>query len=309
MSSSPSGVEAPPSTRLRADLVLVLITALWGATFVVVKDALAQADPFTFVALRFAVGGAVATALAGRALLHPGIVRYGLFLGGFLFLGFVLQTAGLLHTTESRSAFITGLSVILVPLVSVAVLRRRPHPPSLVGVGIALVGLYVLTGGLTAGAGRQDVLLGDLLTLGCAICFALHISFTEKFAPRVPALALVAVQLWTVSALAALCIPFTATRLDWHGGFIPALLFCGVFASALAIALQTWAQARTSAVRAALIFSLEPVFAASASVALGRERLGPRELLGGSLTVLAILVAEVGNAWWSRRFSAGARSA
>lgn len=301
MSSSHIGAEAPASTKLRADLVLVAITALWGATFVVVKDALTQADPFTFVALRFAIGGAVASIFARRALLDPKVIRYGLFLGLFLFLGFAFQTGGLVHTTESRSAFITGLSVILVPIVSIALFRRRPQPPSLIGVCLALGGLYVLTGGLSAQTEGRGVLLGDLLTLGCAITFAFHIALTELFAPRVPALALVAVQLWVVSLLSALCTPFVHAHVDWHGAFIPALIFCGVFASAVAIALQTWAQARTSAVRAALIFSLEPVFAASMSVALGRERLGSRELLGGSLTVLAILVAEVGNAWWAKR--------
>jgi drug/metabolite transporter (DMT)-like permease len=287
--------------RLRADLALVLITALWGATFVVVKDALDQADTFSFLALRFAVGGAVATALAGRALLAPGVLRMGAILSVFLFSGFAFQTAGLRFTTESRSAFITGLAVVLVPFVSILFFKRRPQVPSMVGVALAVVGMYVLTGGLSGAGAAGQTLPGDLLTLGCAVCFAFHICLTERFAPKVPAMALVAVQLWGVCLLSVLCLPWVSTHVSWSGSLLWAVLFCGVFATALAIGVQTWAQARTTAVRAALVFSLEPVFASSLSVALGREQLGPRELAGGLLTILAVVVAEVGNAWLARR--------
>lgn len=290
--------------RLKADLVLVAITAVWGATFVVVKDALDQADPFTFLALRFAVGALVGTALAWRHLRHPNVLRYGAFLGLFLFLGYAFQTVGLLHTTESRSAFITGLAVVLVPLVSILIFKRWPQVPSILGVLVAVGGLYVLTGGLQASTSEEtSTFFGDLLTLGCAVSFAFHIALTERFAPRVPPLALVSVQLWVVSILSALTVPLgiIPARLDWSGSFLPAVLFTGVFASTVAIALQTWAQARTTAVRAALVFSLEPVFASAVSVGLGRETLGPREYLGGALLILAILVAEVGNAWLARR--------
>ncbi|MBX5481546.1 MAG: DMT family transporter [Myxococcaceae bacterium] len=298
--SARPGADTPARVRLHADLVIVFITALWGASFVVVKDAVALADPFSFLALRFALGGAAATAIARRKVLSAEVLRRGAFLGLFLFAGFAFQTTGLVRTTESRSAFITGLSVILVPVVSIALFRRLPKPPSIAAVLIACAGLYVLTGGLKGGGGKS-VLEGDLLTLGCAICFAFHIAFTEKFAPRAPALALVAVQLWVVSALACASLPFVEVRVTWTGGFVGALIFAGFFASAMAISLQTWAQARTTAVRAALLFSLEPVFAALMSVGLGREQLGARELVGGGLTVLAVLVADVGNALLARR--------
>jgi drug/metabolite transporter (DMT)-like permease len=286
----------------KGDLALVAITALWGATFVVVKDAIASIDTFSFLAMRFGIGALVASALSWRSLRAPGVLRYGAILSVFLFLGFAFQTAGLRFTTESRSAFITGLAVILVPLVSILVFRRRPQLPSLIGVSIAVVGLYVLTGGLGGGGETGAATLpGDLLTLGCAITFAFHIALTERFAQRVPPLALVAVQLWGVCLLSTATLPFAAVHVSWSTGLLGAVLFCGIFASALAIGVQTWAQARTSAVRAALIFALEPVFATSLSVLLGREELGRRELIGGLLTVLAVVVAEIGNAWMARR--------
>lgn len=287
-------------SRLKADGAILFITAVWGSAFVVVKEAVQHADPLSFVAIRFALGAAAASLFARRQLFAPDVLRYGAFLGVFLFAGFAFQTGGLVYTTESRSAFITGLYVILVPIVSVGLFRRLPKWPSIVGVMIASVGLYVLTGGLTV-ASAGDVLKGDLLTVGCAVAFAFHIAFTEKFAAKVPPLALAAVQLWVVSLLATLGLPFVKVHVEWTGSFVAALLFSGLIASAFAIGVQTWAQVRTTAVRAALIFTLEPVFAALVSVALGREELGMREVLGGGLTVFAVLVAEAGNALIARR--------
>ncbi len=288
---------------LVADSVLLGITALWGATFVAVKDALESADAFSWLALRFwvaALAAAVLAALRRRSSIEPIIdwptARAGALLALFLFGGFVLQTLGLQRTTPSRSAFITGLAVLLVPFLAVLVTRRWPRVPSLVGVALAVLGLEQLTG---AGLGQptaEPTRLGDLLTLGCAFAFALQIVFTERWAKRRSAAALVAAQLFVTAVLATAALPFTARRVDWNLGFVGALVFCGVFASALAVTVQTWAQARTSSVRAALIFSLEPVFAALYSVALGREHLGQRELAGGALIVLGVVTAEVGNA-------------
>ncbi|HEX4620314.1 MAG TPA: DMT family transporter, partial [Myxococcaceae bacterium] len=181
----------------------------------------------------------------------------------------------------------------LVPGVSFLLFRRRPRVSSLVGVAFAAAGLFLLTG-FGSQHGAPGVLTGDLLTVGCAVAYAFHITLTERYAAAHPAMALVATQLALVSVASAACIPFLPHHVDWGPGFIAAILFCGVVASALALGVQTWAQARTTAVRAALIFSLEPVFAAAYSVARGRERLGLREVWGGALIVLGILVAETG---------------
>jgi len=289
---------AESSSRFWADGALALVTALWGVTFVVVKGALDQADPFSFLALRFLVGAVVLTALARREVLAPLAVRRGMVLGVFLFLGFALQTMGLVTTTPSRSAFITGLNVVLVPLLGFAFFRRLPRVASLVGVALASVGLHYLTGvDMEEGGGFS---LGDWLTLGCAGAYAVHILLTERYAPKTGVAGLVAVQLWVVALLSVLCLPFTEARVAWTPGFIGAFVFCGLFASALVISVQTWGQARTTAVRAALIYSLEPVYAAVYSVVLGYEVLSPREWLGGSLIVFGVLVAELGGHLWDR---------
>ncbi len=297
--SLPVPAPAPParSPAATADLVLLGITALWGFTFVTVKDALRDADPFTFLALRFAVGALVAGLVARRALVSRSAWRAGALLGLFLFTGFSLQTFGLELTTPSRSAFLTGLTVILVPFVSTGLSRRLPPVSALAGAALAALGLWRLTGVTLDGPWP----LGDVLTLGGTVAYAFHIAVTERVAGRDAPTALVAVQLGVTAVLCAASIPFAPHHFTSTPGLWSAVLLTGVFASALAISAQTWGQARTTAVRAALIFSLEPVFASAWSAFLGRERIGAAEFVGGGLILLGIVVSEVGAAWGRAR--------
>lgn len=280
----------PSRPTLQADLVLLSITALWGLTFVTVKDALQGADPLTFLALRFGVGALVAFALAGRRALDPAAWRAGLVLGLFLFTGYTFQTFGLVETTPSRSAFLTGLTVIFVPFVSMALTRRLPPAAAFLGTAFAVLGLWRMTGVSLQGPFPR----GDLLTLGCAFAYAFHITFTERFASRAAPMAIVAVQLLVTAVLSALAIPLGPHHLEPSSSLWGAVLLTGVLASAVAISVQTWAQARTTAVHASLIFSTEPIFAAAYSASLGRERLGAPELTGGGLILLGVVVAELG---------------
>ncbi|MCP3101205.1 DMT family transporter [Myxococcus sp. K15C18031901] len=309
MSSSTSDSLGGGSSRterskgLQADGALMFITCIWGVTFVVVKDALGYADPFTFLAMRFGVGALALSVLAGRQVFSPTNLRHGALLAMFLFLGFALQTWGLTLTTPSRSAFITGMSVLFVPLLSLVVFRRMPKPAALVGVGLSAAGLYLLTRP-QSGAGGAWLSAGELLSLGCAVAYAGHITLTERYASKEGVLGMVAVQLWGVALLSAACLPFVARRVEWHPSLVTAVLVCGLLPSAFAISVQTWAQARTSAVRAAVIYALEPVFAAMYSVVLGYEVLGAPEAMGGGLILLGVLVAELGTSawtWWRSR--------
>ncbi len=271
---------------------LLFCTCIWGFTFVVVKDALAASDAFTFLTFRFGLGALACLLWARGRVLERRTLISGLGLGVVLFAGYAFQTFGLLDTTPSRSAFLTGLSVIGVPFVSWGLVKRPPSGWSFAGGVIALLGLARLTGfGLEDGLTR-----GDWLTLACALSYALHIALTEQFSKCGASVALVAVQLSTVAALSALCLPLGTPRLQPTPAWWGAVAVTGLVASALAISIQTWAQGRTSAVRAAVIFSLEPVIAVAASVALGREHPGLAELTGGALIVGGVLVSEVGAA-------------
>ena len=155
------------------------------------------------------------------------------------------------------------------------------------------------TGGMSGSAGTTAK--GDLRPIGCAVAFAFYIVLLEPAARVHPSTPLVAAQLWMVALLALAALPFVPRYLNPTPAFWWAVLYTGVLSTAVCMLGQTWAQARTSAVRAALIFALEPVFAAVFSVALGRERLGIRELTGGTLIVLGIVAAELGGALWARR--------
>jgi drug/metabolite transporter (DMT)-like permease len=292
-------VNARAEKAVLADGVLVVVTAIWGASFVVVQDAVRLADPFTFLVLRFTLGALVLSVRDWRAFGDRRLLVSGLGLGALLFLGFITQTMGLQFTTPSRSGFLTGLSVLLVPFVGLVLFRKWPSPPVLLGVVLAVVGLWFLTGGISESEGATA--RGDLLTIGCAIAFAFYIVLLEPAARQHRSTPLVAVQLWTVALLALAALPFVPRHFTASPALWWAVGYTGVLSTAVCLLAQTWAQARTSAVRAALIFALEPVFAALWSVALGRERLGGRELTGGTLIVLGIVAAELGGALWARR--------
>jgi len=297
-------MSAPPSHPQRglAESLLVVICVIWALGFLWTKDALGSADPMTFLALRFGVGAVLLTPLARGALFHPQALRGGVMMGALLFLGYVLQTSGLVYTTPARSGFITGMCVVLVPFASLLIFKRMPGLPAMGGVVLAALGLYLLTSGVgDVNAPPTSTLLGDALTLAGSAVYAVHITLTERWSRRAPPVALVGVQLWVVALLSLATLPFVeirfeSTQLLWTG-----VLLCGGLASAFAISVQTWAQARTTAVRAAVIYSLEPVFTAFLSSFMGHDVLGLREWSGGALVILGVLVAEVGAHLLARR--------
>jgi len=289
----PAGVRAapaPPADAGRRDSALahgaVLVAAvLFGSTFLVVKGAVEEVDPYVFLAVRFAIGAAVLAPLARRRPSSPGAWRAGAACGTALAVGYVLQTVGLQRTSASVSAFITYLLIVLVPLISALVLRRRPKASALVGVVLGTLGLVLLTGGV------RDLGSGEILTLGCALAFAVHVLLLSELAPRHDALRLNATQL---AVVAAVCVGpglvFGSFRLPLPALFAAA--FTGVAASAVALGLQVWAQTRLSAVRVSMLLLVEPVSAALLGLATG-ERLGRVGLIGCAVILVGIVVSEL----------------
>ncbi len=271
-----------------ADLALLLVTAIWGSTFVIVKDALDFLPPNLFNALRFAVAAAIILAWGGwRALRQLQVARAGIVAGFFLALGYILQTAGLVLTTPARAGFITGLSVVLVPVFLAVLQHQRPGPPVVVGVLASLSGLWLLT--VQPGVAPN---LGDLLVLGSAVCFAAQIITIGHFASKLDVKALAAWQLLVVAGMSGLCAQFERWPSAWPASVTYAILFTAVFATALALLLQTSMQCFTTASHTALIFSAEPVFASLISYLWLGERLRPGGIAGAALIMLGILVAE-----------------
>jgi len=283
--------------RLKADLALAGVVLIWGTSFVIVKAALADASPLAFLLLRFLVASLAMLALSWRFLfpLDAGTFRAGAVIGFFLFAGFAFQTIGLQHTTPTKSAFITALSVPLVPLLLVFVLRHRLRWESLAGIAAATVGMYFLT----VPPGELDIARGDLLTLACALAFAGHIVAIGRYAPRYGHSHLALWQILVALALFALIAPVAgaagldALEVRWTGRLLLALGVTGVLATALAFSVQTWAQQFTLPTHTAILFSLEPVFAALTSFLVLQERLGWRGLLGAALILFGVLLVEL----------------
>ncbi len=285
----------PPAWR--ADLALIGITLIWGATFVLVKNALGGVSTLLFLALRFSVA-AGALAFLYRGALRPGLgsamskaaIAGGGLTGIFLFAGFFLQTAGLRYTTPAKSAFITGLAIPLVPVFGAIFERKIPRLVEVFGIATATAGLALMTlRGESFAIGR-----GDLLTLGCAAAFALHILSMGHYAPRLGFQALAAVQIGTAAAISLATFwwaerPVLAPRLS----VIAAILITGLLATALAFSVQAWAQQFTSSTRTALVFASEPVFAWLTSFLVTGELLSFRAMLGAVLILSGILIVEL----------------
>lgn len=285
---------------LGAHAAVLAAAVLFGTTFVVVRDAVADVAVVPFLAVRFLVGAAVlapfalasgrgraaeADGEAGAAGSGSGVVPAGVVCGLVLLAGYLFQTVGLQYTTAPVSAFVTYLLVVIVPVISSLALHRRPGGATAAGVVVAAIGLLLLTGE-GAGIGR-----GELLTLGCAVAFAVHIVLLAELAPRHDTVRLTAVQLLVVGALCAVPGLFLGGYAFPAEAWLAAV-FTGAAVSALAFSLQVWGQRRVGPTRTSLLLMLEPVAAAALGHVTG-ERLGARGVAGGLLILAGIAVAEV----------------
>jgi drug/metabolite transporter (DMT)-like permease len=281
----------PVTTATKADLSLVLVALLWGSSFVVIKGSLTSFTPLWLVFLRFLV--------ASLALLvfSPGFWRglqistvwYSLLAGLCLYAGFALQTLGLQYTSPAKSAFITGSSIVMVPLLNLSIFRVGFRKEVGLGILMAFAGLYLLT--------RPDDLnrmnRGDGLTFLCALGFAFHIIFIGRYAVRSPYKQLALLQIfWALLFSWAAALLSEVPRFNYSALSYLALVYLGVLCSALAFFVQTHAQQYTSASRTALLFSLEPVFAVLLSIVFYGERLMLVEWFGGFLIVAGVIAGE-----------------
>ena len=284
-----------------ADVSLLLVAFVWGTTFVLVQNAIAFLEPFSFNGVRFFMaafllgGWLVIFEREQLKKINKKLLISGIIMGLFLFIGYAFQTIGLLHTTSSKAGFITGLSVVMVPVFSFMLLKIKPGFNAIIGVSIATAGLYLLT--MTD---KVSLNIGDAYVLICAVGFALHIIFTGKYSSKYPALLLTVIQVGTVALLSGIFAFFTE---NWQQAFetgvlfktnvVTALIVTSLFATALAFFAQTAFQKFTTPTRVALIFAMEPVFAAAAGFMWANERLSFSALTGCLLIFAGMVFAEI----------------
>jgi drug/metabolite transporter (DMT)-like permease len=276
-------------TGLAATGALLLVTAMWGSTFFLIRDLLERVPTLDFLAVRFAIASVVLLLVAPRAVarLSPAARRGAAVLGLLYGVAQILQTAGLAHTPASVSGFITGMYVVMTPIFAALLLRTRVTALTWGAVLLALAGLAVLTlDGLSVG-------YGEALTLVAAALYALHIVglgawSTPRDALGMSILQLVVITLVCLVATAPDGLVLPQTGADWLS-----VVYMALFAGALGLVGQTWAQAHLPPTRSAIIMSMEPVFAATFAVALGGESFTARMLVGGLLVLAAMLVVEL----------------
>jgi drug/metabolite transporter (DMT)-like permease len=273
-----------------AAVALLSVTAAWGSTFFLVKDVVTRIPPADFLVVRFALAAVVLFAVAPHTVRRLSRAQWGhgIALGLVYGLAQILQTVGLAHTSASVSGFVTGMYVVFTPLLAAVVLRRRIGRVTWIAVALATAGLASLSlQGFTLG-------YGEVITLAGAALYAVHILGLGVWSVGRDALGLSVVQMGTI---ALVCLPFAlpggvtmpSTTGDWV-----ALVYMALIAGALALVVQTWAQAHLPATRAAVIMTMEPVFASGFAIAFGGESLTLRMLLGGALVLGAMYLAELG---------------
>ncbi|HHV75351.1 DMT family transporter [Thermoanaerobacterium sp. R66] len=279
------------SKNLKSDIMLLLVTVIWGSTFVVVKNATSILPVYNFLFLRFLIALIVLVIMFGKRLLHIDKKTFAvsIIVGIMLFLGYAFQTLGLKYTTASKSGFITGFNVVLVPILESIFLKAKLSKTSWLSVLLALAGLFLMTANIDL-----KINFGDFLTLLCAVSFAFQVVLIAKYAPSVDTVSFAIIQIFVVTLLSGILSfvyekPIIPTdKTVWF-----ALILTGIFATAFALAVQNTMQANTSATHAAIIFSLEPVFSAITAYLVSGEIMTLRSIIGGFLMLISMILSEM----------------
>ena len=280
-------------TRRRADLLLLTAAAIWGVSFVVVKEALASASPLLFLAARFTIATVVLAPLVNlRGGFSRGELRAGLILTLLLASGFATQAYGLQFTTPARSAFIVAMSSVLAPFIALVLLKHRTGWMVFLALLIAGAGIYFLTAPDTGGLNK-----GDLWTLITAVVFGGHIVAVSEFSKQFDAQRLVWLQLpgTAIGSLSAALL-LEQLRFDWSPSLVAALLFLSIMSTVVALIWQFRAQRVMSSARASLIFCFEPVFAALTSWLFWGETFSRSQAFGAVLILAGMVLAVIGEA-------------
>ena len=279
----------PARSRQVATLVLIALTAIWGSTFFLIRDVVRQVSPADFLAVRFTIAAVATLAVFWRPMLalDKREVRVGAGLGVVYGAAQILQTVGLAHTSAARSGFITGTYVVLTPILTAVLLRERVPRSTWAAVLLATAGLATLSlNGFGFG-------FGETVTLLAAVFYALHIVGLGRYSSPAGAAGLCAVQMVAIAVVSLVAAAPGGIDLPPGPGAWLSVLYMALIAGAVSIWAQTWSQSHLPATRAAIVMTLEPVFAAGFAVALGGESMTLRMVLGGAMVLAAMYTVEL----------------
>lgn len=278
----------------KAEVALLATTFIWGGTFAIVKLGMQDVSPLLMVAIRFVVAAVIVLLVSFRSIfpIPLAAVQKGCLLGFFLFLGFVTQNFGLTITTASKSAFITGMMVIFVPMLQFVIERRAPKLGNVVGVVIVAGGLWFLTS--PDGSSFNG---GDALTLVCSVLFAIYIVYLDVISKEMPTSRLLFLQLGSMAVYAVIAtVLFETPRFVAGPSAYLTMGYLTILATLLTTYVQTRYQKETTPTRAVVIFSIEPVIASGVAYVLLGETLGALGILGGGMIIVGVLVSELSEA-------------
>ncbi|GMQ57641.1 DMT family transporter [Vallitalea sediminicola] len=274
--------------------LLFIVAIIWGSGFIASKIALNMgATPILILTLRFLTAAVLLSIIFFKHLktISKSDIIGGFIVGLFLFLGFIFQTFGILYTTPSKNAFLTGVNVIIVPFLCWILYRKKPPIKSFLSAIICFAGIGLLTLDMATG-----VNLGDILTLICAVFFALHIVFNGHYSKKISPIKLSIIQMYIAFILSLLCfivMDIRTVELNITLNAILAILYLGIFCTSIAFFIQTYAQKKVPANKAAIFLSTESVFGTIFSVVLLKESLSIKLILGCIVIFIAILISEV----------------
>lgn len=279
------------SKQLKADLALLAVTAVWGSTFVITKNILNNISTYNFLALRFILAFIISGIIFYKNMLKidKKTILYGFLIGAILFLGYAFQTIGLNYTTPSKSGFITGFSVVIVPIISSISAKKLPYKSTILGVLFAIIGLGFMT--LDT---NLSLNVGDLYTILGAFGFAFHIIFVGKYTKDVDSVSLAIIQIGVVGFISLIFSLSTHTFIlpnsfmDWSG-----IIYTGILATSGAYIIQNIMQKFTSPTHTALIYTAEPVFSAMFSFIILREVMTAKAILGSILILSGMILSEL----------------
>lgn len=291
-------------TKYKSELLLIFVTLLWGATFVIVKEALNDISSMAFIAIRFIISAIILFPFILKKQYEKETVIAGVLLGVLLFMGFATQTVGLKFTSATKSGFLTGSAVIMVPLLQILIEKRPPTRGVIVGTILVLIGIsFLSSGGTSIFSLFKDIStnfnLGDGLTLICALFFALYIIYLDIKTSKYDFWVLLFLQILTTAILSIVFLfifsfaEIESIRVNVNSNLIIAILYTSIFATLITTALQTKYQKNVTPAKAGIIFSFEPIFAAVFAFFILGEKITNFGYLGASLIILGLLVSEL----------------